>query len=350
MMTKGGTIGAAFCFGTHNARSNRASLFDYYTGYKVIKMVATDERIQVNEDYWRWRNYNIRYWESLPDNADADLPAVVMIHGYAAMVEHYRRTFAGLTRQGTHRLYGLDLLGFGLSDKPGGNDVDYSAGLWARQVSDFLEAKGETRAILIGHSLGGMVVMEVARRYPQKAAALVLIDSAGLPDQGDAEREAANRQRKRGALDLDFGEIMYKSIQLPGVGEAFAMLLTNENMARRGLQNAYWKPERVTPQLVRQFVAPLRTPGARDSYLAITRGFAKFQLPLKPGDLSLPVLILWGEHDRSMPPRTMLPRFQRLFPQAETQIIPDTAHCPQDERPDLVNARLAEFFTKVGRG
>ncbi len=309
--------------------------------------LTQSEKGYITEKFVKWKPGRIRYWEALPEGEiGKDKPAILMIHGYGAMLEHWRRTFAGL--KGQYRLYAFDLLGFGGSDKPDGSHADYSAALWARQVYDFLEYKHEKKVIIVGHSMGGMVGLEFARRHPDMVAGLALVDSAGLPDQGQAEQEAARTQgRNRG---VDFGNLTYNLIQTRLVGETMAAVLTMPNSwaIRRFLQNAYYDKSKVTPQLVEQFLEPLRSPGVAGAYLAITRNFSKFQLPLKPGELKAPVLIIWGEHDKMMPPDSMLPRWKRLIPQAETFRVAGAAHCPQDERPDLVNPRLIQFIERVG--
>ena len=317
-------------------------------------MLTNNEKMFITEHYAKWKPANFRYWEALPNpefgntNSEtmaeeaANKPAIVMVHGYGASVEHFRRTFQGL--KGRYRLYGLDLVGFGLSEKKSGNEVDYSPELWARQVNALLTFKGEERAIVVGHSIGGMVALRFSQLFPEKTVALALIDSAGLPDQGRAEQEAA---RKQGRANIDFGNFIYNAIKTPFVGETLALLLVNPLPVRRSLENAYWNKQKITPQLVEQFAGPLRTQGARDLYLAITRHFADYQLPLKPGDVSVPTLILWGQYDASMPPATMLPRWQKIIPEAETFVVQDAGHCPQDERPDLVNPRLIQFIEKV---
>ncbi len=313
--------------------------------------LTNSEKSYISEKFVKWKLGKIHYWESLPvNNPESDAkPALLMIHGYGAMLEHWRQTFAGL--HGQYRLYAFDLLGFGGSDKPNGNQVRYSAQLWAKQVFDFLQYKNEDKVIIVGHSMGGMVALEYARLHPEKVAGLSLIDSAGLPDQGQAEVEAA-RSGNRSSNRIDISGLTYNLIKTRFIGETMAAVLTlpNQWAIRRFLQNAYYDKNKVTPQLVEQFLQPFRTPGVASSYLAITRNFADFQLSLKPGDIKGPVQIIWGEHDRMMPPANMLPRWKRLIPQAETHRIPDAAHCPMDERPDLVNPRLVRFVEQVAAG
>lgn len=322
--------------------------------------LSKSEQTYITEKFVNWQPGRIRYWESLPianpdDPGSAQRaeeskakPAILMLHGYGAMLDHWRRTFAGL--KGRYRLYAMDLLGFGGSAKPNGREVKYSAGLWAKQVADFLKFKGETSAIIMGHSMGGMVSIQFELDHPEMVAGLILVDSAGLPDQGRAEQEArsanANPDTRR---RINFGELTYTLIKTPFVGETMATVLTspNEWTVRRFLQGSYYNKSKVTPQLVEQFLTPLRDPGAAGSYLAITRSFSDFQLKFKPGDVKGPVLFIWGEYDRQMPPANMLPLWKRLIPQAETYTVTDAGHCPMDERPDLVNPRIMQFVEQV---
>lgn len=61
-------------------------------------------------------------------------PAVVLIHGFGASVYHWRYNIPALVKAG-YRVLALDLLGFGLSDKP---MMEYSAETWRDQVYGWL--------------------------------------------------------------------------------------------------------------------------------------------------------------------------------------------------------------------
>jgi pimeloyl-ACP methyl ester carboxylesterase len=315
--------------------------------------LRTDEKEYITERFVKWKPGGFfRFWESKPENdpADKDTPALVMIHGYGAVLEQWRYAFADF--KGQYRLYALDLLGFGGSAKPNGRQVEYSAELWARQIYDFAKYKGEKKIFIAGNSLGGMVGLEFARNYPEMLAGLILIDTAGLPDQGKLEQETARKNsRFRGKLDL--GMLTFSMIQAPIVGETLARLVTlppNDWAIRKSLENAYYDQRKVTPELIKDFITPLRSPGAADSYLAVTRSFTRFQLDLKPGDIKGPVSIIWGEFDRSMPPGVMIPRWKKLIPQAETFVVRNSGHCPMHESPEQVNPRMFDFMERVVAG
>ena len=72
----------------------------------------------------------------------------------------------------------IDLPGHGQSDKP---DIAYSMDLFARAVDAVLTAESVKRAVLVGHSMGAMVVRQAYRLHKEKTAALVVVDGALRP-------------------------------------------------------------------------------------------------------------------------------------------------------------------------
>jgi pimeloyl-ACP methyl ester carboxylesterase len=188
-----------------------------------------------------------------------------------------------------------------------------------------------------------MVALEFYRQYPEMVDGLILVDSSGLPDQGRAEMQSQNGGKETNGFSL--GELTYGLIKAPLIGETMAALIAVNTWAtKRGLEQAYYNQAKVTSKLVEQFVAPLRSPGARGSYLAVTRNFAEYQLPLQPGEIKAKTLIIWGQFDKSMPPALMLPRWRKLIPDARVYVVENSGHCPQDERPDLVNPQIMHFM------
>jgi len=88
-------------------------------------------------------------------------PPIVLLHGFAGSAFNcWRSTLPALAE--THTVYGLDLLGLGASDQP--TDVTYSIDLWREQCVHFIEHEmGDEAPVVIGHSFGSLVALEVAR-------------------------------------------------------------------------------------------------------------------------------------------------------------------------------------------
>jgi pimeloyl-ACP methyl ester carboxylesterase len=80
-----------------------------------------------------------------------------------------------------HRVIAVDLRGHGVSDKP---HQDYTVEGFADDLA-WLSAKLELqKPVVVGHSMGGNVALELARRHPDLPSAIVLVDSAIVPPAG----------------------------------------------------------------------------------------------------------------------------------------------------------------------
>lgn len=100
---------------------------------------------------------------------------MLLIHGYGASAYHWRYQIPALAQH--YRVFALDLLGFGWSEKA---LVEYSSGgLWGQQIGDFIKevvhaggasssssSSGE-QVVLVGNSLGGYACLNAAVKSPE---------------------------------------------------------------------------------------------------------------------------------------------------------------------------------------
>jgi len=103
-------------------------------------------------------------------------PPLVIIHGVASKASDHGDLMPALMRD--HRVYALDLLGYGKSDKP--RDASYSIRMHADTVEAFLDALQIKQADVMGISMGGWIALDLASRHPERVRRLVLVSSAGL--------------------------------------------------------------------------------------------------------------------------------------------------------------------------
>lgn len=97
---------------------------------------------------------------------------IVLLHGIGSSLDMWAPHIKKLPKDA--RVIGIDLLGFGKSPKPTWGT--YSAKLQATSVSaTLLKLRVFGDAVIVGHSLGGLVGIELARRYPLMLTSLVLI-------------------------------------------------------------------------------------------------------------------------------------------------------------------------------
>lgn len=100
---------------------------------------------------------------------------IVFLHGWGAS----RTAFLFVAKRlcYKYRTTVVDFAGFGESEEP---KEPYSVGKYADDINELLEYCGIENATFVGHSFGGRVAVELATRYADKVARLVLIDSAGI--------------------------------------------------------------------------------------------------------------------------------------------------------------------------
>lgn len=266
-------------------------------------------RFEIREEYRSGPDGLTRAWISSPQQG---LP-VLLIHGYGALIEHWRPVMRPIASE--HTLYAIDLYNFGYSARPAGRP---SRERWAAQAAAFIRDTIGQPAVVVGHSMGGVVSAQLARSYPDLVKALILVNSSGAQLQA----------RPLSPID----RLMLDAIGAPLIGETLAGVFGNRWGVRQGLLSAYHRKECVTPELVETFSGPLRRYGA-GSYLKVSREFANLVLDLTPGEIQMPTLLIWGAEDQSIPPAHAEIIKNRMIPHAEIKIIPDSGHCPFDETP-----------------
>jgi pimeloyl-ACP methyl ester carboxylesterase len=99
---------------------------------------------------------------------------VVLIHGWCCDHTYLAPQFEHFAKKG-RRVVALDLRGHGASDKP----VErYSMPGFADDAAFVCDHLGVTKALVIGHSMGGIIAYDFASRYPALLSALVMLDAA----------------------------------------------------------------------------------------------------------------------------------------------------------------------------
>lgn len=99
-----------------------------------------------------------------------DGPQLVLLHGYSRSLTDWDAAAALLTAG--HRVLAVDLPGHGRS--PGISP--WIIPTVVRDIADTLDAQGVPEAVVVGHSLGGLVAVEYARANPDRARAAVNLD------------------------------------------------------------------------------------------------------------------------------------------------------------------------------
>jgi pimeloyl-ACP methyl ester carboxylesterase len=125
----------------------------------------------------QWQQLRMAYMDVQPDKPNGK--NVLLLHGKNFNGAYWETTAKELRRRG-YRVIMPDQLGFGKSTKP--RHFQYSFQLMAMKTKSLLDSLGITRAIVLGHSMGGMLATRFALMYPEVTEKLILEDPLGLED------------------------------------------------------------------------------------------------------------------------------------------------------------------------
>lgn len=250
-------------------------------------------------------------------------PLVVLLHGFSVPYFIWQPTFIGLVSVGM-RVLRYDMFGRGYSDRP---QVKYDVDLFVRQLADLLEALDvHSPVYLVGLSMGGVVSAAFTTRYPQRVAKLGLIDPAGF------------------SLGYSFA---FKLLQVPLLGELLFNLQGKGNLENSMVSDFY------DPRYIREFIEQYRPQmqfkGFKRALLSTIRaGVLENGQPIykQLGLLDLPVLLAWGEGDKTVPFKHSQELIS-LVPQVEFHPIAGCGHIPHYEKPEVVNPILIEFLRRT---
>lgn len=246
---------------------------------------------------------------------------VLLVHGYGGDRNSWLFLQEPLAAAARCRVYALDLPGHGTSSKDVG---DGSVDLLADAVLGVLDAVGASRAHLVGHSLGGAVVLAAAARRRDRVASLTLFAPAGFG-------RGINSDYVRG-----FAAASTRRELKPIVGLLFA------------------DEQQVTRQVVEDLLAYKRLDGV-DAALAALAGTLldgdeqRIDSAAVLGELrgAVPVTAVWGDADRIIPPEHAS-AVAAAAPEAVVQVIGSAGHMPHMERPAQAQAAVAETIARAG--
>ncbi len=241
-------------------------------------------------------------------NAVGSGSPVVIIHGVGGHKEDWAGVAEALSS--SHRVFNIDMLGFGESSKTGS---DLSMPVQADAVRALLDHHGIARADVIGNSVGGWVAATFAATYPDRIGRLILIDAAGF------------RAMFEGAPPVNFD---------PGDAAEMDALI-------RFVINS---PVADTPGLAERAFEAYVASG--EKAITATWGQSLFASPRLEEVLpriTAPSLVLWGEGDRLFP-SVLAGVFAAQIPGATSQLVPDAGHFPQIDNPAATIAAIKGFL------
>jgi pimeloyl-ACP methyl ester carboxylesterase len=285
--------------------------------------------IQQNEkSTWNWNGHQIKYTVT-----GAGQP-LCLIHGFGASIDHWRKNIPVLA-EGGYRVYAIDLLGFGSSDKA---PIDYSMELWEELVVDFWHEFINEPTVFVGNSIGALLSLMLVAHHPELAAGGVLINCAG----GLNHRPDELNFLLRGVMGV-FTSI----VASPVLGKMMFDRVRQKSSIRNSLYQVYPRREAVTDELIDIIHAPACDPGAQQVFASILTAPAGPTPESLLPQVTKPLLVLWGERDPWTPIKgaKVYQELAAAGRSIKVVSIPNAGHCPHDEYPEVVNPAILDWLS-----
>ena len=272
------------------------------------------------DSYIQIGDIKARYWQIGSEGSP-----IVLIHGLGGCIENWELNLAELSKN--HRVYALDLVGCGLTEKP---SAPYSIPYLGNFVQDFMVLKGVKNSCLIGHSIGAGIAIEMYLMEPERIDKLILVSGFGFGKK----------------LELSF-----RILAIPFLGEQLV------KPSRSGLteffEMLFYDHTLITDELIDFSYERSSLSGASEAYLATLRAHANF-LGLKTdlvqrfrnnvSDINVPTAIIWGKEDKAIPVEQAYIA-SNLFPKSNLWIFDQCGHVPQVECAAEFNRVVLEFLS-----
>ncbi|MGD1900895.1 MAG: alpha/beta fold hydrolase [Geitlerinemataceae cyanobacterium] len=274
--------------------------------------------------YWTWNDRQIHYVRA--GEPVGDRPALLLVHGFGASTDHWRKNIDALKRD--FEVYAIDLLGFGRSAKP---DIPYSGDLWRDQLRDFIDEKIGRPTAIAGNSLGGYTALNTGATCPDRVAGIALLNSAGPFSDANPQKPPSSIKRAVRWLALQnwVAYLIFQNTRRKGV-------------IRKTLEKVYLDKSAVTERLVDEIFRPSCDPGAAKVFASVFKTPRGATVDELLGQLERPLMTIWGEGDPWMKSRDRAAKFREFYP-AVTEHCIQAGHCPHDEAPGLVNPLLRDW-------
>jgi 3-oxoadipate enol-lactonase len=244
---------------------------------------------------------------------DPASPPLVFLHGIGGAARAWRGQIDALSDR--YHAIAWDMPGYGGSSPL----AAVSIAALADALQDFLRAVGATKPILVGHSIGGMIVQQWLVKNPNAAAAVVLAQTSPAFGKPDGDWQKAFIDARLGPLDR--GET------LVSLAPSLVQELVGDDPDTNGMD------------LARDCMASVPEATYRATMLALMG----FDLRAALKSIAVPTLVLSGSKDNNAP-APMMAKMASYIPSATYLELEGVGHLANLERPGAFNAALNDFL------
>lgn len=248
-------------------------------------------------------------------------PPLVLVHGTPWSCFNWRHIVPALAQHWTIYLY--DLLGYGQSEKREGQQV--SLDVQNQVLARLLDHWGLDAPYILGHDFGGTTVLRTHLLEKRDFKKMALVDPVALAPWGSPFFSHVKRHEKA-----------FQGIPA----------YIHEAIVAAYVRGATHRP--MSDETLSGIVRPwLGSAGQSAFYRQIAQADQRYTDEIEPryGEITRPVLILWGEQDQWIP-ISKGEQLHKMIPASRFYGIPNAGHLVQEDAPEVLVSCLVEFFSE----
>jgi pimeloyl-ACP methyl ester carboxylesterase len=256
-------------------------------------------------------------------------PVLLLLHTLRTQLDIFQKVIPTLA--GEFTVIAVDYPGHGWSDIP---RVDYTPAFFTRFVAGFLEALKIEDAVVAGVSIGASIPLLLAADHNPRIRGVVSINPYDYGSYGVARANLVAR-------------ILFSVAPIPILGET-VMRLRNRLVEGAVFRGGVASPAAIPPAFGEELFVVGERPGYQTGFLNLIRHMPLWrQSRARYGDIQLPVLLLYGDHDWSRPAERAANA--RDIPGARMVTVEHAGHFMPLDRPDAVIDHIRSFVRGLPR-
>jgi len=227
---------------------------------------------------------------------------IILLHGLMGGIENFGEMVDFISVE--HKVYGLDLKLFE------GSLLKVSVKSLSDYLYKFMKHLNIKNAVLIGNSMGGHIGLIFAKEHPEMVDGLILTGSSGL-----YENAMGDSFPRRG--DKDY--------------------------IRKKTEEVFYDPKVATDELVDNVFAIATNRISTLKLLGYARSAIRHNMAEDLPNFTMPVCLIWGEHDKVTPPK-VAHEFHSLLPNSKLHWVPLCGHAPMWEHPEKFSKIVLQWL------
>lgn len=274
---------------------------------------------------FRYNDYNIFYTQKGSGHP------LLLIHGIGAGASSYsfRKNFDELSKD--YKVYAIDLLGFGQSDRP---RIDYTAELFTDIISDFVKYIIKQKTAVVAISLSAAFVIKAASKNPLYFDKMVLVGPTGIINLTKPTKV--------------FEEALYRTLRSPYMGTSVYNMITSRMGIKEFLKrNLYYNEEMVTDEMIEHYYNSCHFKGINSKYATASflSGHMNADISEELQNITIPMLTIWGKNAK-LSPEQESKEFEDLNSNVKTLIYKDCGMSPNEEYSQKLNDDVLSFLSQ----